>query len=172
MGFITKPRSLRKIVSGFLLGLSVLGFSTFAQVAPVTNVVVNQAYIREHYTKYEHMIPMRDGIRLFTAIYAPKDISDAYPILLTRTPYGVRPYSEDAYPDPGGPLQHYAKENFIFAMQDVRGRNGSEGEFVHVRPQKDKKNGKEIDESSDAWDTIDWLVKNVTNNNGKVGMMG
>jgi putative CocE/NonD family hydrolase len=173
MGFITKPRSLRKIVSGFLLGLSVLGFSTFAQVTPATNVVVNQAYIREHYTKFEHMIPMRDGVKLFTSVYAPKDDSQRWPILLTRTPYSAKPYSEDAYPsDPGGPLLHYAKENFIFVIQDVRGRNGSEGEFVHVRPVLNKPGPKEADESTDAWDTIDWLVKNLPNNNGKVGMMG
>jgi putative CocE/NonD family hydrolase len=134
---------------------------------------VNQAYIREHYTKYEYKIPMRDGIRLFTTAYVPKDDSKPYPMILTRTPYSVKPYSVDRYPDPSGPLQNYAKEKFIFVLQDVRGRNGSEGEFVHMRPHKPVKSGpKDIDESTDAYDTIDWLVKNIPNNNGKVGMMG
>ncbi|MBU6400534.1 MAG: CocE/NonD family hydrolase [Verrucomicrobia bacterium] len=116
---------------------------------------------------------MRDGVRLFTAVYAPKDDSQSYPILLTRTPYSLKPYSEDLYPDPAGPMQHYAQEKFIFVLQDVRGRNGSEGQFVHVRPQRPANAGpRDIDESTDAYDTIDWLVKHVANNNGKVGMMG
>ena len=134
---------------------------------------VTEAYLREHYTKFEYKIPMRDGVRLFTSVYAPKDESQPWPILLTRTPYSLKPYSEDRYPDPGGPLKQYAKEKFIFVLQDVRGRNGSEGEFVHMRPHKEVKSGpRDIDESTDAYDTIDWLVKNVPNNNGKVGMLG
>ena len=130
-----------------------------------------QSYIREHYTKFEFNIPMRDGIKLFTAIYAPKDDRQKYPILLTRTPYGVRPYGVDRYPTPNprGPRELY-EEKFIFALQDVRGRNGSGGEFVHMRPQRSDKAS--IDESTDAWDTIDWLVKHVPDNNGNVGMMG
>jgi len=134
---------------------------------------VTEAYLREHYTKFEYRIPMRDGVRLFTSVFAPKDESQPWPILLTRTPYSLKPYSEDRYPDPGGPLKHYAKEKFIFVLQDVRGRNGSEGEFVHMRPHKEMKSGpRDIDESTDAYDTIDWLAKNVPNNNGKVGMLG
>ena len=134
---------------------------------------VDQAYIREHYTKYEYKIPMRDGVKLFAAVYAPKDDSKPYPILLTRTPYSAKPYGEDVYGYTNGPIQHYGKERFIFALEDVRGRNGSEGQFVHMRPEKDEHSGtNDIDESTDAYDTIDWLVKNVPNNNGKVGMMG
>ena len=134
---------------------------------------VTQAYVREHYTKFEYKIPMRDGVKLFTAVFAPKDDSQAYPILLTRTPYSLKPYSDDLYPDPGGPMLHYAREKFIFVLQDVRGRYGSEGEFVHVRPHKPVKSGpRDIDESTDAYDTIDWLVMHVPNNNGKVGMLG
>ncbi len=133
---------------------------------------VNRAYLRENYTKYEFKIPMRDGVKLFTSIYAPKDDSKTYPILLTRTPYSVGPYGVDVYPDGGGTFG-YAKEKFIYALQDVRGRYGSEGTFVHMRPQKLNKQGAaDVDESTDAFDTIDWLVKNVPNNNGKVGMMG
>jgi putative CocE/NonD family hydrolase len=119
------------------------------------------------------MIPMRDGVKLFVAVYAPKDDSQRWPMLLTRTPYGCKPYGEDLYPEPAGPMHDYAKEKFIFVLQDVRGRYASHGQFVHMRPQKDVKSGpSDIDESSDTWDTIDWLVKNVPNNNGKVGMMG
>src|SRR5690349_14924935 len=81
-----------------------------AQSNKEPEVVVNQAYLREHYTKFEYNIPMRDGVKLFAAVYAPKDQSTTYPILLTRTPYGVKPYSEDRYPEPGGPLKNYARE--------------------------------------------------------------
>src|SRR5438046_4277714 len=95
---------------------------------------VNEAYLRERYTKSEYRIPMRDGVKLFTAVYAPKDNAQPYPILLTRTPYSLKPYGVDRYPDPKGPLMYYAAEQFIFVMQDVRGRYGSQGVFVHVRP--------------------------------------
>ena len=130
-------------------------------------------YLREHYTKYEYNIPMRDGVRLFTAVYVPKDSDKRYPILLTRTPYSLKPYGEESAPYPHGPMNYYAKEGFIFALQDVRGRYGSEGTFVHVRPIREQNaRPKDIDESTDAYDTIDWLVKNVPNNNGRVGMIG
>lgn len=133
----------------------------------------DQAYIQANYTKYEHKIPMRDGVHLFTAAYVPKDASRSYPILLRRTPYGLRPYGASNYPQsPRGPLKYYAKEAFIFVYQDVRGRNGSEGEFMHVRPHRAQKGPQDIDESTDAFDTIDWLVKNVPLHNGKVGMQG
>src|SRR5580658_3857770 len=134
---------------------------------------VDPAYIREHYTKYEYKIPMRDGVKLFVAVYAPKDDSERYPILLTRTPYSAKPYGDDIYGYTNGPIQHYGKDKFIFVLEDVRGRNGSEGQFVHMRPEKEEHSGtNDIDESTDAYDTIDWLVKNVPNNNGNVGMMG
>ena len=130
-------------------------------------------WIKANYTKYEHMIPMRDGVRLFTAVYAPKDVSKPYPIMLFRTPYSVRPYGVNSYKTRIGPSRQFAKDLFIFAYQDVRGRMGSEGEFVNVRPHMAVKNGpKDIDESSDTYDTIDWLVKNVPNNNGKAGQWG
>lgn len=133
----------------------------------------DQAYIQEHYTKYEYKIPMRDGVELFAAAYVPKDTSSTYPILLTRTPYGLRPYGASNYPkSPRGPMKWYAKERFIFAYQDVRGRNASEGKFVHVRPHVPNKSPKDIDESTDTYDTIDWLINRVPQNNGKVGMLG
>lgn len=151
-------------------------FCTFATAVaselPNTNVV-DRAFLLEHYTKFEFKIPMRDGVRLFTAVYSPKDDRRTYPILLTRTPYSVRPYGVSNFPEPAGPLQYYAREKFIFVFQDVRGRYGSEGEFVHMRPhQSQKQSSTDIDESTDAYDTIDWLVKHVTNNNGNVGMLG
>ena len=134
----------------------------------------DQAYLKEHYTKYEYEIPMRDGVKLFTAVYAPKDQSSSYPILIHRTPYGIRPYGPDNYPaEPRGVLKYYAEERFIFVYQDVRGRNGSEGEFVHVRPHLPVKSAPaDIDESSDTYDSIDWLLKNVPNHNGSAGLMG
>jgi uncharacterized protein len=132
----------------------------------------DQAYIKEHYTKHEYKIPVRDGITLFTAAFVPKDASRTYPILMQRTPYGLRPYGASNYPPPRGPLKYYAKEAFIFVYQDVRGRNGSEGEFVHVRPHRANKGPKDTDESTDTFDSIDWLVKNVPLNNGKVGLLG
>jgi putative CocE/NonD family hydrolase len=129
--------------------------------------------IKTHYTKIEQMIPMRDGVRLFTSIYVPKDTSQKYPIMLDRTPYSVAPYGPDRYKETLGPSTAFAREGFIFAYQDVRGRLMSEGEFVNMRPHLDQKNSpQQIDESSDTYDTIDWLVKNVPNNNGRVGMWG
>jgi len=145
-----------------------LAASLFAQERK-TEKEFNQA----NYTKYEYEIAVRDGKKLFTAVYAPKDSSQKYPILLLRTPYSVGPYGVDQYPDYLGPAEAFAKDGYIFAFQDVRGRYMSEGEYVHVRPHKPVKNGsQEIDESTDTWDTIDWLVKHLPSNNGKVGMWG
>jgi hypothetical protein len=129
-------------------------------------------YIKANYTKHEHRVAMRDGVKLFTAVYVPKDASRRYPILLTRTPYGAGPYGEDRYPN-ALVLEQFAREGYIFATQDVRGRNKSEGEFVNIRPIKPVKNGPaDTDASTDTWDTVDWLVKNVPQNNGRVGMWG
>ena len=139
--------------------------------------------IRAHYTKYEHKIPMRDGVHLFTAVYVPKEATRSYPILLTRTPYSVQPYGIDAYPSEKNtrvlrrfaPSSQLIKEGYIFVHQDVRGRMMSEGTFVDVRPHRSSEKSEKkaaIDESTDAYDTIDWLVKNVPNNTGKVGVWG
>jgi putative CocE/NonD family hydrolase len=147
------------------VGFRVLGFSLLAQDT-------NAAWLAERYTKYEHRIPMRDGVRLFTRVYVPKDDSQAWPILLTRTPYALKPYGDDNYSNPKGSFETLAKDRFILVTQDVRGRYGSEGDYEHVRPYNPHKGPRDTDESSDAFDTIDWLVKNVPNNNGKVGMFG
>ncbi len=129
--------------------------------------------VKANYTKYEFRIPMRDGVKLFTAVYLPKDRTQTYPILLCRTPYSVQPYGADAYKSDLGPSPLFGGEGYIVAYQDVRGEWMSEGEFVDMRPHKDIKNGpSDIDESTDTFDTIDWLIKNVPNHNGKVGMWG
>ncbi|WP_338866346.1 CocE/NonD family hydrolase [Myxococcus stipitatus] len=131
--------------------------------------------IRSGYTKFEYRIPMRDGVKLFTSVYVPVDASPSkrYPILLVRTPYSVGPYGADRYPKRLGPTEDFEKEGYIFVFQDVRGQHMSEGEFVNVRPHNPKKRGpKETDESSDTYDTIDWLVKRLPHNNGRVGQWG
>ncbi|MDB5020831.1 MAG: X-Pro dipeptidyl-peptidase, partial [Pedobacter sp.] len=132
----------------------------------------DSAYVRENYTKIERSIPMRDGVKLFTAIYIPK-ASGKYPFMINRTPYTIAPYGADNYKKSLGPSSLFLKEGFIFVYQDVRGKWMSEGQFVDVRPHNDNKKGKkDIDESSDAYDTIDWLTKNIPNNNGKAGIYG
>ena len=134
---------------------------------------IDKAWFEEHYTKHEHLIPMRDGIRLYSAVYLPKDSRTNYPFLLTRTPYSVKPYGVDSYPDPKGLVKYFGRDGFIFVLQDVRGRYASEGEFVHVRPMRSDHSGpRDTDESTDVWDTIDWLLKNVPNHNGRVGLCG
>ncbi len=130
-------------------------------------------FISSNYIKQEFRIPMRDGKKLFTSVYTPRDTSRTYPILLNRTPYGVVPYGVDNYPSILGPSDELAKDGFIFAYQDVRGRMMSEGQFINMTPFKEvKKAAQDVDESSDAFDTIEWLIRNMPNNNGKVGMWG
>jgi len=147
-----------------ILLLSLFAAASFAQ---------GLDYIQAHYTKYEYRIAMRDGAKLFTSVYIPKDASQKYPIMLDRTPYSVSPYGVDTYKSSLGPSEKFAKEGFIFVYQDVRGRYMSEGQFRDMTPHLDVKRGpQDVDESSDTWDTIDWLVKNLPNNNGNVGMWG
>ncbi|MBK7630657.1 MAG: CocE/NonD family hydrolase [Ignavibacteriales bacterium] len=132
-----------------------------------------QAYVKDNYDKKEYMIEMRDGIKLFTAVYSPKDKSREYPIVLTRTPYSCSPYGEDKYAGFLGASKEFAQEGFIFVLQDVRGRYMSEGEFDNMRAfNPNKKSKKDVDESSDTYDTIEWLINNIDNNNKKVGMWG
>ena len=126
--------------------------------------------IKARYTKYESMVRMRDGVRLHTTVYAPKDVAERAPILLSRTPYGAQPYGVDKYPAGLGPSPAFSREGYIFAYQDVRGRWMSEGTFVNMRPEKD--GASKVDESTDTYDAIDWLVKNVPANNGRVGLYG
>ncbi len=141
--------------------------------------------VREHYTKYEYRIPMRDGVKLFTAVYVPKDQSKPYPFLLIRTPYSVsvadardgkNAYGEDHFPPSTrhlGPSEDFDRAGYIFVNQDVRGRFESEGKFIEMTPHlDDKKSPADVDPSTDMYDTVDWLVHNVPNNNGRVGIWG
>ncbi len=130
-------------------------------------------YIKANYTKYEHRIAMRDGARLFTSVYIPKDASKKYSLLLQRTPYSVAPYGADQYRTALGPSEKFAREGFVVVYQDVRGRYQSEGKWLEMTPHRaSKKSPQDIDESTDTYDTIDWLVKNVPNNTGRVGTWG
>jgi len=136
---------------------------------------IDAKWLQENYTKQEITIPMRDGIKLHTTIYAPKNDSEKHPILITRTPYSCAPYGEGKF---SGRLyssywKEYLKEGYIFVFQDVRGRWMSEGEFVDVRPFNPTKKKKiDVDEASDTYDAVDWLIKNVKQNNGNVGVFG
>lgn len=130
---------------------------------------VQAQYAREHFTRQEVMIPVRDGIHLQTVIFTPRQQSSALPILLLRTPYGV-PKDEKALDS--GRYDDLIADGYIFVTQNIRGRFKSEGQFVMQRPVRDKSNPKSVDEGTDAYDTIDWLVKNVPNNNGRVGIWG
>jgi putative CocE/NonD family hydrolase len=151
----------------------VLGTAALA-VAIAADEKTGPDAVKERYTKYEYRIPMRDGVKLFTSVYVPKDAGRdrRYPILLTRTPYGVGPYGSDAFRDSVGPSAAAQEEGFIFAYQDVRGRYMSEGRFVDVRPYNPAKGPKDTDESSDTWDTIDWLLRELPWDNGRVGLWG
>jgi len=128
--------------------------------------------VSDNYTKQEVDIRMRDGIKLHTTIYSPKDTSKKYPILLQRTPYSSRPYGEDQFRSKIGPNEFLMKEGNIVVYQDVRGRWMSEGVYDNMRAYIPKKNAKQVDEASDTYESIDWLVKNVKNNTGKVGTWG
>ena len=131
--------------------------------------------VQQRYAKTEHRIPMRDGTLLHTTIYSPRDQSQAWPILMKRTPYSVQPYGPDRYPHSIAPSKYLQDDKYIFVHQDVRGRWMSEGQYDNMRPNipgNDPNDAEAIDESSDTYDTIEWLLKNVPNHNGKVGMWG
>ena len=135
----------------------------------------DSVWVMEHYTKMETYIPMRDGIRLFTSIYLPKDSSEKHhPILMTRTPYSCAPYGTDKFAHFwAGYRMEYLREGYIMVTQDVRGRWMSEGDFEDIKPFNPHKQGPhDIDEASDTYDAIDWLVKNLPGNNGRVGVFG
>lgn len=147
-----------------------------AIVFPLLGIAQNadSTWIVDNYVKKELTIPMRDGTKLFTVIYSPKNNDEPHPILITRTPYSCAPYGEgkmNAFWN--SPRKYFFKENYIYVIQDVRGRWMSEGTFMDVRPyQTDRKSAYDIDETTDTYDTIDWLIKNVNNNNNHVGVFG
>jgi uncharacterized protein len=161
----------RYIASCTVLLLAALAASW--SVAQSIGETSGEAEVRAHYTKYEYRIPMRDGVKLFTAIYVPKDSGQAYPFLMVRTPYSVSPYGTDQYPKRLGPAPVFQRDGFIFVAQDVRGRYMSEGTFEEMTPHKDvKKSPKDVDESTDTYDTVEWLLHHVPGNNGKAGIWG
>jgi hypothetical protein len=157
---------MKKLVFVALLGL--LSFTAFGQVP-------DSVYIKENYDKQEVYITMRDGVKLFTSIYTPKDKSTLFPFLMQRTCYSVAPYGPAKFRRNLGPSKFLMKDKYIFVYQDVRGRWMSEGVFTNMTPNipgNDKKNKTAVDEASDTFDTIDWLLKNIKGNNGKVGQWG
>src|SRR5262249_4306930 len=126
--------------------------------------------VKAHYVKRELSIPMRDGVKLFTIVYSPRDTTKKYPLLMTRTAYGIAPYGADAYRAVLGPNNEFAKEGYISVYQDTRGKFKSEGEFVHHVPYV--KGSTTPNESTDTYDTIDWLATHIPGNNGRVGQWG
>ncbi|MDB4921788.1 CocE/NonD family hydrolase [Mucilaginibacter sp.] len=155
--------------------LSALCFTLLALVSsaqPGSNSP-DAAYVKDNYTKYEYQIPMRDGKKLFTSVYVPKDQSKKYPFMMDRTCYSVAPYGVDKYKGSLGPSLAFLHDGYIFVYQDVRGRWMSEGIYEEMTPEKEEhKTNNDVDEGTDTYDTIDWLLKNVPDNNGKVGVWG
>jgi len=137
-------------------------------------LATDEAYdAREHYTKYEYRIPMRDGVKLFTSVLVPKDASTAYPFLIVRSPFGVGPYGPDEYLPASLQSEALLKAGYIWVRQDVRGRRMAEGEFTHMTPHRpEKKTASDVDESTDMYDTVEWLLRHVPNHNGRVGIWG
>ena len=149
----------------FTVAALLFSFAAFAQN--------DNNFVKDNFTKIDTVIVMRDGIKLKTIIYVPKDESQQYPILLERTPYSSGPYGSDKYARNIGPNSSLMKEKYIFAEQDVRGRYMSEGINLEVTPYiENKKSNADVDENSDTYDAVDWLVKNIKNNNGRVGLYG
>jgi len=143
---------------------------THDSIAPDDQSMIS---IRNRYKKQEVYITMRDGVKLFTSIYTPKDSTKTYPMLMMRTPYNSEPGGKDSYSRSLMTYYRFVKENYIMVFQDVRGKYMSEGKFEDIRAfNANKKTNKDIDEASDTYDAVDWLVKNVKYNNGNLGVMG
>jgi putative CocE/NonD family hydrolase len=147
-----------------------------AEKARYATILADTAYIQQHYKKTEHQVTMRDGLKLYTIVYAPNDADRVrYPIMLNRTPYAIGPYQSARMKLNLGPSSEMMHEGYIFVYQDVRGRYMSEGTFVDVRPEKEVHKGKtDVDEGTDTFDTIEWLLKGkgAPKNNGRVGQWG
>ena len=149
----------------FFVLLCLVAVTTFAQLP-------DSVYIKQNYEKMEVQIPMRDGVKLFTSIYLPKDKSKIYPFLMQRTCYSVAPYGVDHFRKNLGPSKFLMKDSYIFVYQDIRGKYKSEGTMQIHEPLLHAVKKGAIDESTDTWDAVDWLVKNIPNNNGKAGIYG
>ena len=152
----------------------VLAVLLFCCVLCLAAQSVDEAWVKSHYEKQEYYIPMRDGVHLFTAVYKPRESKGGNPFLVMRTPYSCSPYGVENYNSGlwNSHWSEYLREGYILVFQDVRGKYMSEGDFMDVRPYNPKKKGKETDEASDAYDTVDWLLKHVKGNNGRVGVWG
>nr|WP_299488333.1 CocE/NonD family hydrolase [uncultured Allomuricauda sp.] len=162
-------RVFRSLLLMFILALAISSCKKNTK----KEVQQENTYVADNYTKKEVDIEMRDGAKLHTTIYSPKDTSKEYPILMQRTPYSSRPYGEENFREQIGPNIHLMKEGNIIVYQDVRGRWLSEGHYENMRAYiPNKTSDQDVDESSDTYDTIEWLVNNVDNNNGKVGVWG
>jgi putative CocE/NonD family hydrolase len=148
-------------------------FFLFPLLSDAQNAAMpDTGWVRKNYQKTEQFIEMRDGVKLYTAIYTPRDNNEKYAVLMQRTPYSCRPYGENNYRQRLGPNTNLMKEKYIFVYQDARGRYKSEGNFREMTPAIDnKKTNQDVDESSDTYDTIEWILKNTTSN-GKVGIYG
>ena len=151
----------------FLRSFGVFGLATLGALGLCQGEPVHATY-----DKVEVQIPMRDGVKLFTSIYKPKDVSKKAPFLMMRTPYSCRPYGAGQIRGGLGPEPEFVKDGYIFVYQDVRGRYMSEGEFQWMTPYIPNKHSGQVDEATDTWDTIEWLLKNVSNHNGRVGVYG
>src|SRR5476651_1022258 len=160
---------MKKLILSALSLLLLALTTTFAQPGGGPDA----AYVKDNYVKYEYQVPMRDGKKLFTSVYVPKDQSKTYPIMMDRTCYSVAPYGDGKLKGSLGPSSFFLHDGFIFVYQDVRGRWMSEGIYEEMSPEKEVHNtNNDVDEGTDTYDTIDWLLKNIQNNNGKVGVWG
>ncbi|WP_047788496.1 CocE/NonD family hydrolase [Tenacibaculum mesophilum] len=155
-----------------LLLIVVFSFASCKKTTTNKTATTEDTYVKDHYNKKEVKITMRDGVKLHATIYSPKDTSKTYPILLQRTPYSCQPYGEDKFRKKIGPNPVLMKEGNIIVYQDVRGRWMSEGVYDNMRAYIPNKTEKQTDETTDTYDTIDWLVNNIPNNNGNVGTWG
>src|SRR5205807_8336430 len=159
-----RPTPLRDRALLLCAGFIFLGLAGEASTEPFD--------VRAHYDKAEYRIPMRDGVKLFVAVYTPNDKSQRYPILMQRTPYSIRSYGPQNFHDGEAlaPGESFLRDGYIFVLQDVRGRYKSEGEWEDFRPLRT--NPRETDETTDTYDTIEWLIRHVAPNNGRVGLWG
>ncbi|MEO8769326.1 MAG: CocE/NonD family hydrolase [Ferruginibacter sp.] len=150
-----------------------INLSSNAQVEKQKSAQPDMDFVKNNFTKMDTNIIMRDGVKLYTVIYVPKNASEKYPFLIERTPYSARPYGDTNYAKRIGPNPTLMKEKYIFVYQDVRGRYMSEGANLEVTPYiANKTTKKDVDESSDTYDTVDWLLQNIKNNNGRAGLYG
>ena len=164
-----KPFAQAAVVAALVAALAAA-----VSIAPSGSASAQEPFAaRDHYAKSEHMVPMRDGVKLFTIVYTPRDTSKRYPIMLFRTPYSIGPYGPDGYRRPLGPTEQFDRDGYIFVFQDARGTYRSEGEFQVIKPLNRPGAGPtDADESTDNYDTIEWVLNNVPNHNGRVGQWG